>query len=163
MVRATHRTFDQKHSRQVYRCDMPLNTWICDWCGDDITNPMKALLLWSASEIGGLKSNFRIVHKGNRCDVDQNDHSTELSYVLGLDGQAYLFSLITDGPLRGGTVRGVESLDEWSDVFRRLQTPWYEEARPHFRDEEIQLRFSDANEMAPYSQGSLRDIAAGED
>jgi hypothetical protein len=52
----------------------------------------------------------------------------------------------------------VKDLDEFIDFFRRLQTPFYEEARIKFGSEEILDRFSDASEVRPYQQDALQNI-----
>jgi hypothetical protein len=50
-------------------------------------------------------------------------------------------------------------MDAYVDLIRRLQTPWYEEARSFFQTESIQNGWGIANEVAPYDPESLRQIA----
>lgn len=75
----------------------PLTTWICDTCGDDITDAGKALVTWRSEERRGY--DFRIVHKNlddRRCDPEAAEGfvlHTELSSFLGADGLAYALSL----------------------------------------------------------------------
>ncbi len=45
------------------------------------------------------------------------------------------------------------------DLFRRLQTPYYEEARRRFGKSEVRYQFSDSNEHYPYTQEVLQRIA----
>jgi hypothetical protein len=139
--------------------------WFCDVCGDEIADPMKGLLVWKVGD-NLVKSDFRVVHKGD-CDriTDPNheDYTIETQNLIGLDGQAWLFSLISYGPLKDGKSRGVADLDQWIDVFRRFQTPWYEQARKHFAFESIREQFSDANETLPYEQRYLEEIAKVEE
>jgi len=133
-----------------------ISSWICDECGDAIESPTKGLLAWDNGE---RKSNFRIVHKG-KCDVDRRQATAELSSVTGFDGQVMLLSFLSYGPLIGAgnePVR-VADLDEWVDVFRRLQLPHYEEARILYRRGDVQERLADANELYPYEPSTMKRL-----
>lgn len=71
-----------------------------------------------------------------------------------------LLSWLSDGPLKGGNSRSqVVNLNEYVDLVRRVQTPYYEEARPRFDEEKIRDAYGDANECAPYRPDNLREIA----
>lgn len=54
----------------------------------------------------------------------------------------------------------LECLDGFIDFFRRVQLPYYEEARPRLATREVYEDWSDASEIAPYLQTSLRRILA---
>lgn len=144
---------------------MPLDSWACDGCGQQITNPLQGLLTWRQTEdFRGYDS--QLVHKnieGRSCDPgDRNGFtsSLEIEYVTGLEGQAWLLSLLSVGPLKRPDNRPrVDDFDSFVDVFRRLQVPWYEEARPHFDDEETHHHLADANEVYPYVPEVLERIA----
>ncbi|OII35173.1 hypothetical protein BIU98_04425 [Curtobacterium sp. MMLR14_010] len=133
-----------------------INSWICDECGDAIESPSKGLLVWDNGE---RKSNFRIVHKG-QCDVDNSQATAELSEVTGPDGQVRLLAFLSYGPLMGpGSIPvRVADLDEWVDVFRRLQTPHYEEARILYKRPEVKEALDDANELFPYEPDTMRRL-----
>lgn len=137
-----------------------LTAWICDTCGDNIADPKKGLVTWQVdSELR--KSHFRIVHQG-ACDKDHSSgiHTSTLADLLGLDGQARLLSWLSYGPIKNtGSQLRINDLDAFVDLFRRLQTPWYEEARPHFGSSDVAEQWGDANEIAPYEQHALRRIA----
>jgi hypothetical protein len=45
------------------------------------------------------------------------------------------------------------------DLFRRAQTPWYEEARTRFQDSRVLEWFGGNNEHAPYIPKTLEEIA----
>ncbi|WP_204037262.1 hypothetical protein [Micromonospora qiuiae] len=142
----------------------PLKTWQCDRCPDLITDPDMALVVWRRED-QKLKG-FMIVHKsadGRDCDPgDQAGYreSSELSTFLGQVGAAYLLSWLSMGPVRGvPDTNQVADLDEFVDLFRRVQVPWYEQARPHFHDEETQHWLSDANEYYPYIPETLQRTA----
>ena len=44
----------------------------------------------------------------------------------------------------------VLDINELVDFIRRVQTPYYEEARQHFNDPDVLERLSDSNEVYPY-------------
>lgn len=108
----------------------PLTTWICDTCGEDITDAERALVVWRNE--GRLGYDFRIVHKnmdGRQCDPESRDGfvlHTELSSFLGADGLAYALSLLSPGPILGGDDVRVKDFNGFVDLVRRTQTPWYE-------------------------------------
>lgn len=142
----------------------PLTVWICDSCGDDITEVGKALVTWRTDdERRGY--DFLIVHKnldGRSCDPEAKSGfvlNTELSSFLGADGLAYALSLLSPGPIMGDTAVRVADFNGFVDLIRRTQTPWYEEARSRFGTEETRDRFGDANEIAPYVPVALERIA----
>jgi hypothetical protein len=138
----------------------PLTTWICDACGDDITEPKKALVVWKSGP-GLAYTDFRIVHKGQKCDDRSFTMSAQLDEMLGLRGQAWLLAWLTPGPLKPPPSDPSPRVDlaQFVDIFRRLQTPWYEEARLHWGDEDVAEEWADANEVAPYMPESLERIA----
>lgn len=59
------------------------------------------------------------------------------------------------------SARDVASLEEWADLVRRVQVPWYEEARQHLRDPEVQDYLADSNEYFPYLPETLEKVANG--
>src|SRR6478736_5864673 len=112
-------------------------TWYCDTCHEEITDTTAALLAWKdmRTEGGGYQSgDFRIVHKGKKCDYDNSMATLELSDMLGPDGLAHLLYFLSIGPLKGPTrpESRIVDMDQFVDIIRRLQTPRYEEARRYF-------------------------------
>ncbi|PPI47039.1 hypothetical protein [Rathayibacter tritici] len=137
-----------------------LTAWICDTCGDNIADPEKGLVVWRVDD-ELRRSEFRIVHKG-ACDDDHSSsiQTTGISELLGDIGQARLLSWLSYGPIKNyGNRLRINDLDSYVDLFRRLQTPWYEEARPHLGSRQVEETWGDANEFAPYDSHSLRRIA----
>jgi len=53
----------------------------------------------------------------------------------------------------------VGDIDAYVDLVRRLQTPYYEEARARFGEEDVANWLSDANEHYPYLPETLKRIA----
>jgi hypothetical protein len=133
-------------------------------CGQDITDPSMALVTWQ-SDRGSNAREFRIVHKG-MCDPGADVgyvQSVELGNFLGPDGVAYLLSMLSLGPLKGPgeSMPEVSDFDGYVDLFRRVQTPWYEEARRRFDEEAVINWLSDASEVLPYHPDVLERIARG--
>ncbi|UOQ56059.1 hypothetical protein MUN78_10120 [Leucobacter allii] len=106
------------------------------------------------------KSGFEIIHKGRKCDPEHKGMSLELSDMIGDQGMSTLLSFLSYGPLppRRGQPR-IADMDEFVDLFRRLQTPGYEEARRHFRNPEVLDAFDGSPEDAAYVPDKLNWIA----
>jgi|GEM_PF-606685 len=136
----------------------PLTTWACDVCGRLIEQPNDGLLVWSTDD-ELVKSEFEIVHKG-ACDRERRKSSHGIGEVIGESGQAVLLAFLSNGPLlqQRSSDRRVADLDEWTHYFRRLQTPWYEEAHRLFRADGVQEWLDGANEVWPYEPHHLREI-----
>lgn len=131
--------------------------WTCDTCRKAITEPRKALLVWHVEDDLTL-SRFRIVHKG-ACDPDRSDHSMELGDMLGQDGLAWMLAFLSPGPLHHPrNSPRIRDFDEFVDVLRRLQVPHYEQARQYWHVPEVGDRWSDANEVYPYTPDQLAQI-----
>ncbi|MEK7724491.1 MAG: hypothetical protein AAB336_09105 [Acidobacteriota bacterium] len=136
-----------------------LSEWICDSCGETVKQP-KAYVIWKRNE-NGLAYGFKIIHQKD-CDNDDYPSSGSIDQFLGLDGEAKLLCFLSSGPLkadkeRKGSIR-VADIDEFVDFFRRVQTPFYEEARTKFFNEDVFDRFSDASEVRPYMSDALQSI-----
>ncbi|MGW6449519.1 hypothetical protein [Lentzea sp. NPDC055074] len=153
---------------------MPLETWSCDVCGGPITSAQNdGLVVWRTRQDDGryIDYDFKIVHKTIESDPDPRrcdpgsaagySGNLDLPLLLGADGLTWLLSMLSNGPLAGGGGRNVADLDEYVHLVRRLQTPYYEEARVKFNDEDTHHWLSDANEVLPYLPDTLRRIAEG--
>ncbi|KOX14987.1 hypothetical protein ADK66_03025 [Micromonospora sp. NRRL B-16802] len=144
----------------------PLKSWQCDRCPDLITDPDMALVVWRSEN--QKREGFLIVHKsvdGRDCDPGSPAgyrESLELSNFLGGTGASMMLSWLSMGPVRGvPDTNRVADLDEFVDLFRRVQVPWYEQARSRFQEEETQHWLSDANEYYPYLPDTLQRTAEG--
>ncbi len=142
----------------------PLTTWRCDVCGKLIEKPDDGYVIWIESS-GGIPHDFKIIHQG-RCDLNGNySCSSALSDFLGADGSAKLLAMLSYGRLhtiQAGSSAGKPTppdLDEFVDLFRRLQTPYYEEARVKFALQSVLDDFADHNEVSPYTGEHLGAIA----
>ena len=138
----------------------PLRQWICDVCGEVIDTPEAGLVTWRRDDNYSSYS-FKIVHR-ERCDLKTHWSSLHLTAFVGEPGLTYLMSFLSPGPLivrRAEQGRPeVNNLDEFVDLVRRVQTPYYEEARCHFRNPDVLEHFETSNEVDPYFETSLRRI-----
>lgn len=137
----------------------PLTKWRCDVCGNWIESVDAGYVIWKSR---ARYSDFKVIHQ-TKCDRDDHHSSAALADFLGPRGATYMLSWLSPGPLIGdrddGTGNSVARLSEFVDLFRRLQVPYYEEARVHFSDPEVRRDHSDWHEYAPYVPESLKAIA----
>jgi len=139
----------------------PLTVWTCDACRDDITDPTNAFVIFNYDD-QERAVDFHIVHHNNygkRCDPPAMPGSIELSHLLGPDGLAQLLSFLSPGPIKGGSGATVGDLNGFVDLVRRVQTPWYEQARDFWTTDKTQEHFGDNNEYRPYVPEHLERIA----
>jgi hypothetical protein len=105
--------------------------------------------------------NFKIIHKGT-CDLHDHNCSLQLEAFLGDGGKEYLLSFLSAGALKRklgeGPVRPPANLDEFVDFFRRVQTPYYEEARARFGEREVLIDYHADNAFGPYLEEGLINI-----
>jgi hypothetical protein len=148
-----------------------LRTWTCDTCGELVTSARNdGLVVWCSNDALQYFG-FKIVHKTmksdpepKRCDpggAEGYTISLDLERFLGASGLAMMLSWLSAGPLKGDGGIQVADMDEYVDLVRRVQTPYYEEARPRFGDEKTRHWLGDANEYYPYLPEMLQRIAEG--
>ncbi len=147
---------------------MPLASWTCDVCGEQITDPDTGLVTWrTRNDEGRTAHDFLVVHKnmdGYGCDPEARQGYTsnlDISAFLGDEGQARLLSMLNAGPLIASDRCEVlpQDMAGFVDLFRRMQTPWYEEARSRWADEDVQHWLGDASEVYPYQPEVLQRVA----
>lgn len=138
----------------------PLEQWYCDKCKDIIETASEGYVLWRSND-DQKALDFIIIHKV-KCDDRGYSFSAALKDFLGVNGLIYLTSFLSIGPLKKsigqGSRFGITQPDEFVDFMRRLQTPYYEEARTKFSSRDVLEWYSDSNEVAPYSPDSLKKI-----
>lgn len=105
--------------------------------------------------------NFKIIHK-TKCDLNDHIASAALEDFLGEKGLAYLLSKFSIGPIKNRMKQGphceAADFDEFVDFIRRVQTPFYEQARRHFGNDNILDDYYDADEVFPYLPDQLKKI-----
>ena len=137
--------------------------WTCDGCGQLITPADAGYVVWRATRDEHRYEDFRIIHQG-RCDPGEPfTMSLPLESFLGADGLSMLLSwLDPDGMMRPPQSQPPAlDLRQFVDLVRRVQVPFYEQARPHLDDEDVQRHLADANEYLPYLPDVLERIANG--
>ncbi|MCK9266721.1 hypothetical protein M0P98_07605 [bacterium] len=140
--------------------DKPFTRWYCDVCGKVIEDAKEGYVIWEVTE-DGKEYNFQIIHAG-KCRKKVPFCSSSLTDFLGYDGLTHLLSFLTYGPikihLREKSRCTINDFDGFVDFMRRVQTPFYEEARRYFTNNKLLERHCDDNEIGPYMQATLKSI-----
>jgi hypothetical protein len=138
----------------------PLEEWYCDVCGDVIQKIDEGYVFFKYDE-NHLAYDFIVAHQC-KCDRDKSTASLPLNQFLGARGVNTLLSFLSLGPIKFhlGQERGsgVKDIDEFVDLFRRMQVPYYEEARTKFSNKQILDNFHDATEAYTYQGDVLKEI-----
>ena len=138
----------------------PLEQWFCDTCGELIESTKHCYVLWRTDD-NNKDYDFRIIHQ-SQCDSGGPDSSGPITDFLGTDGLTKLLTFLSLGRLRstetGNDGLTVKNMDEFVDFFRRVQLPYYEEARTKFGNSNFLDDYRDANEIQPYLQTALKRI-----
>jgi len=139
--------------------DAPLTRWYCDTCGEQIEKAEDGYVIWNDMGPEGPRS-YKIIHQG-RCDQrETHNSSAALTDYLGADGLAIATAHVSIGAVKkrmGAGDSAPGDVDAWVDFVRRVQLPYYEEARRCFGHPEYRERMSDSNEVAPYLEETLKD------
>ncbi len=143
----------------------PLRQWICDVCGEIIEKPEDGYVVWGENEQGQIDK-IRILHKNNRvdgyaigCDYDRYRYpmSLPIESFLGDDGKVRLLSLIDPGPdFLAEYHEQIADMRLFLEFFRRVQLPYYEEARLYWGKAKADGYFVGANEIWTYLPGNLK-------
>ena len=119
----------------------------------------KGYVVWGRDEAGAA-TGFQIVHM-SKCDDKSKHKSNALRDFLGANGLAKLTAMMSYGSL-ANTHRGegpkLADLDEFTDFLRRVQIPFYEEARPYFSTDAVMEHFHGSSQTRPYMQDALQTI-----
>ena len=135
----------------------PLKRWRCDGCGKWIESADKGYVRWLTGSGGA--GDFKVVHQGD-CDDGEAPYAMALPEFLGPDGLARLTALLSPGPLkRGVSAAHAVNLDQWVDLVRRLQLPFYEEARERLHQSSTAKEHAGWDESAPYLRAHLQSLA----
>jgi hypothetical protein len=146
----------------------PLKQWICDTCNELIARVEDGWLEWTHDDTG--RHSFRIVHHKSASPLSKTtrdigcygaganrDHHIER--FLGALGEVNMLSLLDVGVLHAPNYRTqVSDIRSWSDMFRRLFCPYYEEARQYFAQVTNDGYLNGANEVHTYTQEFLRQM-----
>lgn len=144
----------------------PLRQWICDVCGKVIEKPEDGYVVWGTNEEGKIDK-IRILHKNNHvdgyiigCDHDSRySMSLPIESFLGDDGKVRLLSLIDPGPdFRMEYREHIADMRLFLEFFRRVQIPYYEEARLYWSRAQADGYFAGANEIWTYLPRNLKTL-----
>ena len=146
----------------------PLKQWICDVCGEIIEKPEDGYVVWGTDQEDKLDK-MLILHKNNRhkdgtktgCDREKMKYTSllPLSSFLGDDGKVLFLSLVDAGPYHCPEYKNnVADVRLLLEVYRRLQIPYYEEARLYWDRAMEDGYFQEANEVWMYLPETLRRL-----
>lgn len=143
---------------------VPLNQWICDTCNKKINTPDEGWVEWVS--FGGEipPQEFYIVHNDQFCyrhSRRRGRKDMHLEYFLGPDGLMKLMSLYDPGAHNYSSNLEIvlpKDMLEWNEIVRRLQIPYYEEARHLWRIVQSEGEFDGVNEYLPYTQEFMKRL-----
>lgn len=139
----------------------PLEEWTCDTCHKTVGID-DGWLEWLSSKDG--PRDFRITHNAARCYKHTNapDRADmHLKESLGAAGLQAFLSMLDVGPLLDPDGEHFPPLPErrsFVEAIRRLQIPYYEEARLYFNDAREDGYFMDNNEVAIHLPATCKRI-----
>lgn len=131
--------------------DKPLSVWYCDRCGGEIDNPKDGMVLFDIVRdlaLGVvLHGNFSLVHH-SKCDDGKKSGSMHLETFLGDNGRTHLLTFLSVGIFDSQAATRtipiqVASIPNFVDFFRRVQVPYYEEARRLFFDRDVREHYAE--------------------
>lgn len=146
----------------------PLEEWVCDTCGKTIEEVDQGWVEWLSND-AGYAADFRICHKSASSPLPgscqrhlENPGIQDLSLddFVGPKGLVTMLSFVDPGATFEPEYPGhrVRDLREWTELFRRLHLPYYEEARLHWDAAVDDGYFSGANEVWMYLPETLKDL-----
>lgn len=133
----------------------PLKEWICDKCGEIVSNDPDCGYVLAYYEPGtGKYRKFSIIHK-NKCDDGHKCGSWALEDFSSRDGLSLLLELLHPGPIVHSEFCSIapERMGAFVDLARRLFVPYYEEARQFFN-----TTSDEGNGFEEYTQEGLKRI-----
>lgn len=141
---------------------IPGKQWICDACGEIIKEAKDGYVQWKCNKETGQIEDFVIVHhksasprKNGSCYIYRLD--SDLESFLGEHGLVELHSLVDPGEYHAREYKPlVSNLRKWLDFYKRLQLPYYEEARQYWDKAMHDGYFGDANEIYIYLPNNLK-------
>ncbi|MBZ9633058.1 hypothetical protein [Clostridium sp. FP1] len=142
----------------------PLKQWVCDKCGEVIKCPEDGYVQWNRKNSDLEIDDFVIVHhkpaspmKNSRKACYIYDSDCDLKSFLGEKGIVELHGLLDPGQYHMPEYKTrVTNIRNWSDFYKRLQLPYYEEARRYWNRAMNDGYFGDSNEIYIYLPENLK-------
>lgn len=143
----------------------PLTRWTCDTCGNSV-GVENGYVIWHSKnhQVWG----FRIIHQ-KACDDRSHHSSLPLEDFLGQPGLIRLTSFLDVGEFHAPDLADrsaddirVRDMADFVVFFRRVQIPFYEEARGRFQDSYFQQEVDGMSEIRVYQADVLSRAANGE-
>lgn len=135
--------------------------WRCDTCHKWIPGTYGNLRVSRGPVVAGKSPwlDFGLVHKNRECDPHATHRSPwSIFHLEGPDGANRLLGVLTPGPAIDTTERYTVDLDSWTDVFRRLYVPGYENARHRLTHPRTRAEYDGYSNDLPYQQEELERI-----
>ncbi|NQS98573.1 MAG: hypothetical protein HQ591_08970 [candidate division Zixibacteria bacterium] len=148
---------------------IPLQQWVCDYCGEVINSPDEGYLEWKKDD-DGFFHGFKIVHhypssplKDKRIRkgcYHYNDYDLSLNEIIGDQGLVMLLSFLDIGNYHApdNPISKIRDFREYTELFKRLLLPYYEEARRYWNTAIEDNFFDSANEIWIYLPENLKTL-----
>jgi NAD-dependent dihydropyrimidine dehydrogenase PreA subunit len=145
----------------------PLKQFYCDTCGNIIEKPEDGWVEWIGKSIDGKKVNydFRICHHKRECQIMiEEPYLKDLPLVsfIGEKGIIRMLNFIDIGKTfesdENYSGPFLKNFRQYTEFFRRLTIPYYEEARIHWADAEYDGEHSGQNEVSLYLPDRLKRL-----
>ena len=145
----------------------PLKQWYCDVCGKIIKKPEDGYVIWSTNDNFEI-TDIKIIHQNKMrrgkltgCDRHEPEYmsSLPLDCFLGDVGKAELLAMVDPGPRFYSEYKNhIADKRMFIEFVKRVQLPYYEEAR-FYMESEVGLRILDgANEVYALLPRTLKAI-----
>ena len=139
----------------------PLEQWICDSCGEVINSPSEGYVQWQRNDNLYIED-YKIVHhkkySPNKKGCYIYDYDDSLEDFVGDKGIINSLSLLDAGPNFIPNYTPQTDIRKWTEFFRRLHIPYYEEARLYWGRAKAEGYFADSNEIRIYQPDFLKEL-----
>ena len=149
---------------------VPLQQWICDHCGEIIQRPEDGYAEWISDCENSSKGakGFKIVHHAPASPRQPHGDcyfyeasSLALSDMIGPTGLVRLLAHLDVGPQHDPDANRsprIANFREYTEFFRRLHVPYYEEARQYWSKAKDDGFFDGASEVWIYMPRTLQKL-----
>jgi hypothetical protein len=151
----------------------PLERWRCDTCGGMIDGMEAGNVEWLSERMGSrlIARGFHIVHHGSASPFNGPANCYQHQYAagrldlpledfVGINGIVQLLSFLDIGAFHEPDFRGhaIGDMREFVELFRRVQVPYYEEARKYLPLAASERALGDPNSIYAYIPETLQHV-----